>query len=345
MKLILILLFVNVFTSFSAITEEVQQNFIDELNDLRSETDPNAANMRKVEWSDCLSEIARDFAEMCDDSLSHNPDRTLEAVESGCVPEGTTIGESVIFSSAELTVPIVIQILSEGKSSYNYADHTCSDICGGYLQLINAETYAVGCYYRSDEAECERDGYTVICNYANAPVLTERPYIEGEACSQCPDDHPSCDSDGLCVQAEPTQPTQSSEPTSSVTNPSPGGPKHHNHNHDHDHKHNHNHNHKDNHKHGHHGHKDEDNNPNIDAQNGNDGGHNHGSHDHQNGHKKHDHNHGGPHDHAHKHDNDNDNGNSKMYRHEALAASDATCTKIMGLLLVLSTLLILISSL
>ena len=308
MKVIVILIFVKVFISVSALTGP-QQDYIDNLNDLRSNTNPSAANMRRIEWSDCLTKIVRDFAQLCNSPESRNPDRNTQAVAAGCVPEGTTVGGTRVSRVTETSSSF--SVISAEKSNYNYAEHSCSGLCGNYLQAINAETDAVGCY-RRDETDCGGTGYTIFCNYANEPVLSDRPYIEGVPCSQCPDDQSSCDDDGLCVRAETTQPTEPTKtvPTLPVTKPSPGGPKNHNHGHDHKDGHNHNH----NHNHRPHGHKDKNNNPSIATQNSNKDGHNHGSHDHHNGHKKHDHNHGGPHDHAHGNGKNDDNGNNMMHR-------------------------------
>ena len=276
MKVIVILIFVKVFISVSALTGP-QQDYIDNLNDLRSNTNPSAANMRRIEWSDCLTKIAKDYAQLCNSPESLNPDRNTQAVAAGCVPEGTTIGGTRVSKATKTSNPF--SRISAEKSNYNYAEHSCNGLCGNYLQAINAETDAVGCYLR-DETDCGGTGYILFCNYANEPVLSDRPYIEGVPCSQCPDDQSSCDDDGLCVRAETTQPTEPTKtvPTLPVTKPSPGGPK--------DHKHGHN-------------HKD---------------GHNHRSHDHHNGHKKHDHNHGGPHDHVHGNGKNDDNGNNMMHR-------------------------------
>ena len=162
MRVIVSLLFVIVIVS--ALDDTYQQDFIDNLNDLRSTTNPNAANMRRVEWSDCLAKIAEDYAELCRSPGRQNTDRNAKGVAAGCVPEGSTVGELRILKSTEITDPV--GVISAEKSGYNYGKHSCNAICGNYLQAINAETDAVGCYMR-DDTNCGGEGYTLICNYAN----------------------------------------------------------------------------------------------------------------------------------------------------------------------------------
>ncbi|KAI6657292.1 GLIPR1-like protein 1 [Oopsacas minuta] len=188
---------------------------IDSINKVRRNVNPSAANMREVHWSDCYADIAKDYLARCKDIDAYNIDRVTKAAAAGC-EASDTVGET-IHNADETTVDAIDTWASE-KDLYDFEQNVCSDTCFNYAQLVNAETYAVGCAVFNQE-NCGRTGHTTLCNYGTSVVFTDTPYSAGEACSGCAGEFPSC-SEGLCTVAAATTPTVT-ETNSYTSTPKP----------------------------------------------------------------------------------------------------------------------------
>ena len=309
MKLMSIFLLATLFTIavvHCEYTEEQIQVLLDEFNAERSSVSPTAANMRELRWCGCLAEIADNYLQSCPDIGEKNSNLMADAREAGCSAVDVGIGEA-IFEIPSDGDSDPIGTLKAKCTSCMDDDGDCDVECGRYHQIINAETYSVGCAKISRSELCGGVGRTFLC-YFSVPTNTEGPYIEGEKCSGCAGEYSGCSDEGLCIRME--------SPTESPTRPH----NHHNHGHHNNHNHDHDHSTKP---------------PKSDEQ------HNHGH-----GHKSHDHNHGTKHDHAHNHGNGDGDMNGKMSVGQFVgSSSSASINKIAVLLLIASLFAFIFSSL
>ena len=120
----------------------------------------------------------------------------------------------------ESTLAWYLEVESPGYNSNDIDPFKNPGAAGHYTQVVWAETEEIGCgftYYNvcSHYVTCvsvslnlflqEKVGpfnafkQLVVCNYAkNGNTLSKPMYLQGEACSQCPDGY-SCE-DGLCAK-------------------------------------------------------------------------------------------------------------------------------------------------
>ena len=158
--------------------------------------------MRKLVWNDELAVIAQRWADQC--SFEHDVNRVKA--------DGTMVGQNIYWSgnSDQNSFDELMQTMANGVISwysevedpgYNSNDiYPFKSSYGAlhYTQVVWAETEEVGCgftYYN----ENSWFNQLVVCNYATAGNRwNEAMYLQGEACSQCPDGY-SCE-DGLCAK-------------------------------------------------------------------------------------------------------------------------------------------------
>ena len=124
-------------------------------------------------WDQDLADIAAAWAATCTDNdapqglLDHNDGR------SDTYPE--YVGENIYASSAAGADPIgAVNAWAAEVADYNYAQNTCSGVCGHYTQVVWATTTKVGCAYH----DCANLTYrgTIICDYAPGGNNGNRPY-------------------------------------------------------------------------------------------------------------------------------------------------------------------------
>ena len=208
MKLIFSLLILNILSNFSLVysvinfsevplTPAEQQQIIDDINQVRRDANPTGANLREVQWDNCLATVAYEYLKDCPSFGVLNPSRTGNAIAAGCISSGVNVGETT-YSSASDGASNPVYIWASQSVSYTYSSNTCATFsCGNYLQLVNAETYLVGCA-KIDEADCGREGESILCDFV-VSVGKNSPYIQGEPCSSCEVEWPSCNN-GLCIE-------------------------------------------------------------------------------------------------------------------------------------------------
>lgn len=122
-----------------------------------------------LEWDPSLAATAAAWVAMCQGStlLSHNPNRS----------DGHPyyIGENIYASSGTATAQGAVTSWASEKSDYNYANNSCSGVCGHYTQIVWRTTLKVGCARGS----CPNLTYpsTIVCNYGPGGNLNgQSPY-------------------------------------------------------------------------------------------------------------------------------------------------------------------------
>ena len=279
MKSVVIILLLTIFGCIlvsSQFTEEEIQQTLDRINSVRRNADPTGSNLREIMWSDCLANIAAEYLIECPNFGEQNQNRETKARGEGCVAPAVSVGETRFNGASGGDNPV--DVWASESSIYDFATNICQTDgdCNNYLQLVNAETFVVGCAKLDEVENCGREGESTVCNYAFAPD-GNAPYMAGEACADCEGEFSGCN-EGLCVRTPATTVITTNPPATTVTTTNPPattvittstpattaitktnapncpGPKDHNrHNHRQhpDHHHGHNHGHKHEHKHGH----------------------------------------------------------------------------------------------
>jgi len=202
-------------TVLRALSYDAQQAIVDKHNELRrkvakgEETNnlawgnqPPASNMRKLVWNDELAVTAQRLADQC--TFGHDKNRVKA--------DGTSAGQNLYWSgsSQQNSFDELMQTVTDGvmewymeveDPGYNSNDINPFQSPGGaghYTQVVWAESEEIGCgftYYKEDGWFNQ----LVFCNYAETGnFLDEAMYLQGEACSQCPNGY-FCE-DGLCAK-------------------------------------------------------------------------------------------------------------------------------------------------
>eukprot|EP00800_Vazella_pourtalesii_P002306 TRINITY_DN1211_c0_g1_i2.p1 TRINITY_DN1211_c0_g1~~TRINITY_DN1211_c0_g1_i2.p1 ORF type:complete len:350 (-),score=27.97 TRINITY_DN1211_c0_g1_i2:84-1133(-) len=349
MKSIFVYLFFSIFSidlvCSRVYDENEKKNLLDSMNNERRNVDPQGSNMRELSYSDCLAGVADEYVMGCPGKGDRNAGLQEQAEAAGCVPPGATVGSAIYNQIGQNPV-----LLWAGED-YDYDTNSCGEgTCENYRQLMNAESHMTGCAVNTYREECEEGGFSTFhCYFINATSDGDRPYLEGEPCSEC---KTSDCNEGLCGDTVPNVTTEPQVTTAQVTTPKVTTPKvttpqvntpcdhnhnhnHHNHGHGHNHGHNHDNKNPDDHK------DDTSKTPQSDVSSETPKPHDHG-HDH----KSHDHNHGSKHDHAHNHHNGNGDMNGQMsVGHFVGSSSSASINKIAVLLLIASLFAFIFSSL
>ena len=141
-------------------------------------TDLHNRERRKVgvpglAWDPALAAIAQAWAAKCTDKdapsglVDHNPNR-------GVGYQGS-VGENIFGSTATPSAQQAVGSWVGELQSYNYAQNTCSGVCGHYTQVVWKTTQKVGCaVYTCNSLKFSG---TLVCNYSPAGnVNGQRPY-------------------------------------------------------------------------------------------------------------------------------------------------------------------------
>ncbi|XP_023217943.1 GLIPR1-like protein 1 [Centruroides sculpturatus] len=158
-------------TSF---TEEEREDILDLSNLYRNSTNPTAADMLKLYWSDALAKLADRWSSQCKVYESGGPRDCFEF-----------IGQNIYvgFKSYEAA----LNDWYDERHLYDYKNYSCAikDKCNNYLNMVSAETHSVGCSIR----DCSRTGYKylIVCNYYPKfnSSKTKHPYSKGLSCESC----------------------------------------------------------------------------------------------------------------------------------------------------------------
>ncbi|XCN72633.1 MAG: CAP domain-containing protein [Candidatus Electrothrix aestuarii] len=126
----------------------------------------------ELRWSDKLANAAQDWAD------------TLKEKGCGFYHSNNGYGENLFMSSARIRSDGTREVMdvkpqdavdSWGNESrdYNYAENSCSGVCGHYTQVVWKETQEVGCA----KTVCDDKSQVWVCSYAPAGNrIGKRPY-------------------------------------------------------------------------------------------------------------------------------------------------------------------------
>ena len=124
-------------------------------------------------WDPALAVIAQAWAAKCTDKdaplglVDHNANRAVGYQGS--------VGENIFGSTVTPSAQQAVGSWVGEVKSYNYAQNTCSGVCGHYTQVVWKTTQKVGCaVYKCTSLKFSG---TLVCNYSPAGnVNGQRPY-------------------------------------------------------------------------------------------------------------------------------------------------------------------------
>ena len=179
--------------------------------------EPSATNMNEMFWDPALAQVAQDYADKC--NYGHNSDRVDEfvALEDNATFEVTasrwTLGENIMASPDTSTSLISAALFGMGlffveHEDYTFSSNDCTDTCGHYTQIVQAQTRYVGCGATMCDSLTGADsggsdyyetngGFYLVCDYS-VSQSSSQPYEDGTACSNCDDDRLICTNSSLC---------------------------------------------------------------------------------------------------------------------------------------------------
>lgn len=154
------------------LSEKDKQDIVRLHNDARSNVEPPASDMQRMEWDDELAQSARKHAETCP---------TEHSGMKG-------VGENLSWGWPTMTPTEAVREWIDEKSSYNYAGNECTaSECFHYTQVVWAKSNKVGCAVNvCANIFGQKQVYAYVCHYKTpGNVVGEKPYQTGEACSKC----------------------------------------------------------------------------------------------------------------------------------------------------------------
>lgn len=134
----------------------------------RSRVSPAAATpIPALNWSDSDAAVAKAYAAKC--VFQHNPNRGPRGENLYAASGGTNTPEKVVGS------------WESEKAQYNYANNSCSGVCGHYTQVVWAATTTVGCAVQTCTQNSPFGGSGPwelwVCNYSPAGnFVGKKPY-------------------------------------------------------------------------------------------------------------------------------------------------------------------------
>uniref|UniRef100_A0A3Q2XHR6 SCP domain-containing protein n=1 Tax=Hippocampus comes TaxID=109280 RepID=A0A3Q2XHR6_HIPCM len=141
-----------------------------------------------IKWDPMLKLVAEGYAAKC--IWNHNPD--LEDT-----------GENLFAGTGPLDLRVALEKWFLEHLYYDFHNNSCNDdkMCGHYTQMVWSDTHRVGCAAHlcnnMEGLAWEKISF-LVCNYYPAGNYEEeRPYVEGDSCSQCPEKLQKCENN-LC---------------------------------------------------------------------------------------------------------------------------------------------------
>ncbi|XP_060929996.1 peptidase inhibitor 16-like [Limanda limanda] len=178
--------------AWSFLSEEQEELLVELHNHYRGQVSPSASAMMPLRWDPSLKLIAEGYAAKC--VWNHNPE--LEET-----------GENLFAGTGPLDLREALEKWFLEHLDYSFHNNSCDEdkMCGHYTQMVWADTHRVGCAFHlcnnMEGLEWERVSY-LVCNYYPAGNYEDqRPYVEGDWCSSCPENLQKCENN-LCVAEE-----------------------------------------------------------------------------------------------------------------------------------------------
>ncbi|XP_041655015.1 peptidase inhibitor 16-like [Cheilinus undulatus] len=190
--------------AWSFLSEEQEELLVELHNRYRGVVSPTASAMLPLKWDPSLKLIAEGYAAKC--IWNHNPE--LEET-----------GENLYASTKVLDLHEALEEWFLEHLSYDFNNNSCDEdkMCGHYTQMVWADTHRVGCAVHlcndMEGLNWEMPTHFLVCNYYPAGNYEgERPYVEGDWCSRCPENLQKCENN-LCVYdtVEETEETEETE--------------------------------------------------------------------------------------------------------------------------------------
>ena len=167
----ILLLLLLVSSCFSQITPLQRDIFLDQHNIVRLAASPQSKYMPAMYWSDALQNSAQSWSNRC--VFAHS---------------GTQgVGENLYAFSpqvplSQFDVSLAVKAWASEKPYYNYANNTCTGVCGHYTQLVWSTSDQVGCSLSSCNAIQNwqnRPGMIIVCQYIKqGNWIGQRPYSQ-----------------------------------------------------------------------------------------------------------------------------------------------------------------------
>ncbi|XP_019743330.1 peptidase inhibitor 16-like [Hippocampus comes] len=174
--------------AWSLLSEE-EELLVELHNYYRGQVSPSASAMLPLKWDPMLKLVAEGYAAKC--IWNHNPD--LEDT-----------GENLFAGTGPLDLRVALEKWFLEHLYYDFHNNSCNDdkMCGHYTQMVWSDTHRVGCAAHlcnnMEGLAWEKISF-LVCNYYPAGNYEEeRPYVEGDSCSQCPEKLQKCENN-LCV--------------------------------------------------------------------------------------------------------------------------------------------------
>ncbi|XP_068189427.1 peptidase inhibitor 16-like [Antennarius striatus] len=175
--------------AWSYLSEEQEELLVELHNHYRGLVSPTASAMLPLRWDPNLKLISEGYAAKC--IWNHNPE--LEDT-----------GENLFAGTGPLDLREALEKWFLEHLDYDFNNNSCDEekMCGHYTQMVWADTHRVGCAFHlcssMEGLDWERVSF-LVCNYYPAGNYEgERPYVEGDWCSSCPENLQKCENN-LCV--------------------------------------------------------------------------------------------------------------------------------------------------
>ncbi|XP_022065389.1 peptidase inhibitor 16-like [Acanthochromis polyacanthus] len=175
--------------AWSFLSEEQEELVVELHNYYRGQVQPSASAMLPLKWDSNLKLLAEGYAAKC--VWNHNPE--LEDT-----------GENLFAGTGPLDLRVALEKWFLERLDYDFHNNSCDEdkMCGHYTQMVWADTHRVGCAFHicnsMEELDWERVSF-LVCNYYPAGNYeNERPYVEGDWCSRCPENLQKCENN-LCA--------------------------------------------------------------------------------------------------------------------------------------------------
>ncbi|KAG7520048.1 peptidase inhibitor 16-like [Solea senegalensis] len=178
--------------AWSFLNEEQEELLVELHNHYRGQVSPSASAMLPLKWDPSLKLLAEGYAAKC--IWNHNR-------------ELTDTGENLFAGTGSLDLREALEKWFLEHLHYDFNNHSCDEdkMCGHYTQMVWAGTHRVGCAFHlcstMEGLGWERVSFLVCNYYPPGNYEDERPYVEGDWCSRCPENLLKCENN-LCVAEE-----------------------------------------------------------------------------------------------------------------------------------------------
>ncbi|XP_071785877.1 uncharacterized protein [Asterias amurensis] len=185
----LLLVFILLDCAKSQLTQDEQLLFLETHNVVRGKVEPEAADMKFMEWDVNLAAMAQQWSDMCifdhgQPTPNLSPDFAINKI-------GQNLFLSTSGQGRRPNAEGIVNAWFNEIRYYSYETGSCQDgkKCGHYTQIAWASTYAVGCgmsFCETADKTSHDNVWIATCNYGpNGNVRGAKPYAVGPSCTKC----------------------------------------------------------------------------------------------------------------------------------------------------------------